>query len=29
MKLGGLFDGSGGFPLAGKLCGIADRGEWK
>lgn len=22
MKLGSLFDGSGGFPLAGKLCGI-------
>lgn len=23
MKLGSLFDGSGGFPLAGSLCGIA------
>ena len=22
MKLGSLFDGSGGFPLAGSLCGI-------
>lgn len=22
MKLGSLFDGSGGFPLAGALCGI-------
>ena len=22
MKLGSLFDGSGGFPLAGKMCGI-------
>ena len=22
MKLGSLFDGSGGFPLAGTLCGI-------
>ena len=21
-KLGSLFDGSGGFPLAGSLCGI-------
>ena len=22
MKLGSMFDGSGGFPLAGSLCGI-------
>lgn len=22
VKLGSLFDGSGGFPLAGSLCGI-------
>ena len=22
LKLGSLFDGSGGFPLAGALCGI-------
>ena len=22
MKLGSLFDGSGGFPLAGVLCGV-------
>jgi DNA (cytosine-5)-methyltransferase 1 len=22
MKLGSLFDGSGGFPLAGSMCGI-------
>ena len=22
MKLGSLFDGSGGFPLAGAMCGI-------
>lgn len=22
IKLGSLFDGSGGFPLAGSLCGI-------
>ena len=22
MKLGSLFDGSGGFPIAGRLCGI-------
>ena len=22
MKLGSLFDGSGGFPLAGAICGI-------
>ena len=22
MKLGSLFDGSGGFPLSGYLCGI-------
>ena len=22
LKLGSLFDGSGGFPLAGSLCGI-------
>lgn len=25
MKLGSLFDGSGGFPLAGALCGIEPR----
>ena len=25
MKLGSLFDGSGGFPLAGSLCGIEPR----
>lgn len=25
MKLGSLFDGSGGFPLAGFLCGIEPR----
>ena len=23
IKLGSLFDGSGGFPLAGAMCGIA------
>ena len=22
MKLGSLFDGSGGFPIAGSLCGV-------
>ena len=25
VKLGSLFDGSGGFPLAGSLCGIEPR----
>lgn len=25
MKLGSLFDGSGGFPLAGAMCGIEPR----
>lgn len=27
MKLGSLFDGSGGFPLAATQCGISDVGK--